>query len=753
MEYATEILQESPYAAAYLDLKENSPEVLYFNHKFKELFPKSLPEILLEALKKQDDSVSFNVIGKDDETIPLKAIISYSYGKASIWIKDNADVMAVKLEAEETLKAKSSFLATMSHEIRSPMQSIYGFLELISDEDINENVQDMINTARKASSGLLEILDDILDLAKVDAGKIELDNMEVPLRTLSYGVAECMQIKLMGKPVALLAEVEEDVPFVVMGDPQRLRQILLNLTGNAVKFTERGSIKIRVSKKARKINSPEGGLALRFEIVDTGIGMAQEVADKLFKPFTQADSSTSRKYGGTGLGLSISQKMVHLMGGEIGVDSTPGKGSTFWFEIPTREADEQNQADLPNLEGLAVLVIEDHPKGSKEMQSSLTHMGATVTIAATAKEGLSLIEKRPFDVAICDQGLPDGKGTDLLKEAAKLRPFMGMILYTVLDDIGIQYTAKTIGAKYLSKPASRVGLGEAVKDAAKQVESFSHEGPRKLLIAEDTAAIRDVIQRQLNKLEVEAHFAENGVEALKKLKEEGGYGILITDLHMPEMDGYQLTKQLRDEEEAGNGLLKGSRFPIIALTADVQISQKQSYLTYGFDECLLKPVSMGQLKQMLVRWGVIVEENKEKNEAQEKKAEKNIVKEKAPKQEIATKRDRSNLPPALDKQAIIDQMGDIDEDAVEMLKAFINMTRPLLEKIEKSFTAQSRVELREAAHSLKGAARSACCLPLGDLAADLQERADREKEISLQMIDDIKDEFLRAEEEINNLKI
>jgi len=342
--------------------------------------------------------------------------------------------------------------------------------------------------------------------------------------------------------------------------------------------------------------------------------------------------------------------------------------------------------------------------------------------------------------------LPDGKGTDLLKQAAKLRPFMGLILYTVLDDIAIQYTTKTIGAKYLSKPASRAGLGEAVKEAAKQVEEFSHEGPRKLLIAEDTAAIRDVIQRQLNKLEVEAEFAINGVEALKKLKEEGGYGILITDLHMPEMDGYQLTKHIRDDEEAGDGLLKG-RFPIIALTADVQISQKQSYMTYGFDECLLKPVSLGQLKQMLVRWGVIVEENKAKNETQEKKADKNIVK------EVAVKEVKKELPPALNKEAIIEQMGEIDEDSVAMLKSFIDMTRPLLDRIEKAFVAESRIELREASHSLKGAARSACCSYLGDLAADIQDRADREKEITRQMIDEIKAEFNRAEEEINKLAI
>ena len=319
----------------------------------------------------------------------------------------------------------------MSHEIRTPMQSVYGLLELVHDEPIPAETREMVVTARKSASGLLEILDDILDLAKVEAGKVELDHFEIPLRTLAYGVMECMEVKLLGKPVKMLTDIEQSIPFVLMGDPTRLRQIMLNLVGNAMKFTEKGSITLRINTKVKTITAPENALALRFEIEDTGIGMTPEVCAKLFQAFVQADSSTTRKFGGTGLGLSISQKLVGLMGGHIGVDSVEGKGSIFWFEIPTAAASEQVKVDLPNLDGLAVISVEDHPKGAKEILSSLTSMGAKVESVPTYKEGLDLIKKRPFDVAVIDQGLPDGLGIDLLKEASQLRPLTGLILYTV----------------------------------------------------------------------------------------------------------------------------------------------------------------------------------------------------------------------------------------------------------------------------------------------------------------------------------
>lgn len=645
----------------------------------------------------------------------------------TLWATD----ISSSQEAQEELKKavdradalaehKSNFLATMSHEMRTPMQSVFGLLELIEAERPTGNILAMTQTAKQSAAGLLEILNDILDFAKMDADKMDLDMFEVPLRTLVRGILEALAVKTLGRDVILVDDFTPDVPFVVVGDPKRLRQILINLTGNALKFTEKGAVTITVNTAIQHIKKPKKGLGLRFEIRDTGIGMSEDACAKLFQPFTQADNTTSRKFGGTGLGLSICKKLVELMGGKIGVTSKIGEGSVFWFEIPTEEVStDANVLEMPDLEGISVLSVEDHPQGAIEIVKSLKSMNATVESTPTYQEALQLVKRRPFDVGVIDQGLPDGLGVDLIREIMEIRPFMGLIMYTVRDDVGLQHTLQSLGVTYLSKPASRIGLGEAIKDAASKAERVSIEGPTRLLIAEDTVSVRDVLQRQLKALGVEATFVVNGREALEAVH-SGEYGILFTDLHMPEIDGYEVVNIVRKEEES-NG--NKQHYPIIALTADVQMSQRQVYMSYGFDECLLKPVSLGQFRRLLIRWGLLKEDD------------------------VPALSQASALPPAIDKEALKDLMGAFDDTTIEMLRMFIDMTEPIVTKIRDAQANDSYHDLKEAAHSLKGAARSACANRLGDMAAQLQTDAEAGKP-SHKLVEDVDVEFERVKKDI-----
>jgi two-component system sensor histidine kinase/response regulator len=753
-----EAVDSAPFGFCLLN--STTHEIEYLNYAFAPMMghygianrgdpiTEYLPENALQFIATQTQrsfDYDFEIVKEGTQPrwvrIHVEEMTHKSVSYRALWINDITAIVASEKQSALSLKAmeqaaemKSNLLATMSHEIRTPMQSVFGFLELIAEEKPEQKILDMVGTARSSASDLLEILDDVLDLAKLDADKMELDLFEVPVRTLSYGVIEALEVKKFGDTVELLTDIQQEVPFVVTGDPKRLRQILINLMGNALKFTKEGSITLHISNDCEKIELSEDQKGLRFEVIDTGIGMSQEACDRLFQPFMQADNSTTRQYGGTGLGLSICKKLVGLMNGEIGVYSKTGMGSTFWFEIPIEEVDTEGEStiELPSLDGMAIMVVEDHPKAIVEITNSLRSMGAEVEACKTYEEGQDLIKRRPFDVAVVDHNLPDGYGLNLIREINEIRPYCGLLMYTVHDDYSIQNALRSLGATHLVKPASRAGLGEAVQSVSKQISQQKLDGPQKILIAEDTEAVRQILDQQLRKLGIEADFVENGRLAMETL-ETGKYGILFSDLHMPEMDGYQVINAIRTKEK------EDEHFPVIVLTADVQMAQRQTYMELGFDECLLKPVSLAQVRRLMMRWGLLPEAlPQEVQELVEK--EKDI-------------KETKNSEQAINLSELENMLGDLDEMAIEMMDMFADMTEPLMGDLQNAHDTQNWPEFSEIGHSLKGSARSIGAMAMGDICGSIQDDSpDASDEVRSEMLKDAVSAFDSVKKEIQNYK-
>lgn len=613
---------------------------------------------------------------------------------------------------------KSNLLATMSHEMRTPMQSVFGYLELMLFEDPSPKVRAMIEAAMMSASGVLEILDDILDSAKIDADKMELEQLEVPVRTLVDGVIEALKPKVVGKDVRLLAEVSDNVPRVIMADPKRLRQVLINLAGNAVKFTSQGSVAIRVDIDRSQPS------CLTFVVADTGIGLSEEATAQLFQPFNQADSSTSREFGGTGLGLSISQKLVRMMGGEIAVSSRPAQGSQFRFSIPLLEAkDVPVDVEIPDLSGLTVLSLEPHPQAAREIASSLNSMGAKVETVTQVQHALGLLRRRPFDVIISEHQFDDGTGLDVIRYAAEHYPHAGLISYTSSDDPGLKQSLVTLGARYLEKPASRLRLGETVLQMSVRQAEETPGQSGKILVVEDTEAVRELFAKQFELLRADIDFAVNGLDALDKMRETN-YNLILSDLHMPVMDGYGLIHEIRSREAGGT-----ARLPVVLLTADIQLSSSNTYMPLGFDEALLKPVSLGALRQLLIRWRIPIS--------------KDVV--------VKTER-RSELSTsgAISLRVLRDHMGELNSSMMDMLSNFPRMMRPLLGEIAQYTRNGDVLALKEAAHSLKGAARSAGAMELGNIAEHIQKSAEAGI-CHVEMSDALMIEFDRVEVDLRSL--
>jgi signal transduction histidine kinase/DNA-binding response OmpR family regulator len=521
----------------------------------------------------------------------------------------NEDLDIALSTAEELTKAKSEFLATMSHELRTPLNAVIGLSGLLGDSKLDERQRVFVSTINRSGEALLGLINNILDLSKIDAGKLELELVEFDVRELVETTAETLALRAEGRNVELATFVAPNVPARVRGDPERVRQVLINLVGNALKFTEEGAVNVRVTVGWKE--------DLRFEVVDTGIGIPADRLDRLFKAFSQVDASTTRRFGGTGLGLDISKKLVDLMNGVIGVQSEVGVGSTFHFELPLTAVGSRTSDDAAALAGKRVLIVDDAAANRRTLDEIARAWQMEPAEADGAESALAALTAAqaagsPFDLALLDWQMPDVDGYGLARRiretpAIARTPLVMISSFTHMVDRA-ELQAAGFAAR-LSKPVRQRPLLDAIDTAltpanavlatiaaAVQPTQARYPGKR-VLVADDNPVNVLVLKAMLDPYGVRVDVAADGIEVTDAIM-HARYDLILMDVYMPRLDGRGATHAVRAREaEAGI-----PRAPIVACTASVTEDDRQACLDAGMDDYVSKPIARDVLDRTLARW-------------------------------------------------------------------------------------------------------------------------------------------------------